>query len=435
MQTKTSKDYFKTYFMCAIGGAFEYYDFSAFIFLTSTISMNFFKVHNTVLNYEKSFLILAAGYVARFLGGLFFSHLGDTKGRKKSFMLTILFMTLPTIGIALLPTYNSIGFLAPILLLSFRIVQGFSMGGEGPSAITFVHEYAPKDHKTFAMGILFGGFVLGASIASFVCILLKNLVSAENFDQWGFRIVFAIGSMLGLFGFYLRKNIRETNEFQSLLYEKKVEKIPIKTLFLTHTPTIVRCIFLLSPSSICFLYYILMSKLFLEKYYHLSSLFFFKFDFIFSFVNATLIIFFSFLAQKFKSKKIYMFGLFSLTVFVFPTEYVFRSGNQNTIFIMLLINTIAMSACIGSVFDMLASAFPPAVRNSGVSISLNIVNGLLIGITPLILSQSVEFFHTTIVFPIYLFVFIFMGIIAAKNNPKLIKCPSISSKCSKKMRN
>src|ERR1700727_3602798 len=128
----TARDY-KTLSLATLGGLLEFYDFIIFVFFANTIGQLFFppEIPEWVRQFQ-TFGIFAAGYLARPLGGVVMAHFGDTRGRKRMFTLSVLLMAIPTLLIGLLPTYQSIGLAAPLLLLSMRVLQGVAIGGEAP---------------------------------------------------------------------------------------------------------------------------------------------------------------------------------------------------------------------------------------------------------------------------------------------------------------
>jgi MFS family permease len=136
---------YKTLTLAALGGALEFYDFIIFVFFAAVVGELFFPADIPEwLRQVQTFGIFAAGYLARPLGGIIMAHFGDLVGRKKMFTLSILLMALPTLAIGLLPTYASVGIVAPLLLLLMRILQGAAIGGEVPGAWVFVAEHVPE---------------------------------------------------------------------------------------------------------------------------------------------------------------------------------------------------------------------------------------------------------------------------------------------------
>ena len=154
-----NKNQRKILLLSSLGGMLEFYDFIIYALLASYISQLFFPTHSAINSLLIAFSAYAVGYFARPFGGIIFGHFGDKYGRKKTFTISILVMALSTFIIGILPTYQSVGMLAPTLLVICRIAQGFSVGGEIPGAITYVSESAP-DKKAFMTGFVFCFLIL-----------------------------------------------------------------------------------------------------------------------------------------------------------------------------------------------------------------------------------------------------------------------------------
>src|SRR5437660_9121291 len=148
----------RTLLLASLGSALEYYDFVVFVFFIGVLGQLFFPPGMPDwLRQLQTFAIFSAGYLARPLGGIVMAHFGDRYGRKRVFTLSVLLMALPTLAIALLPTYRSMGIAAPLLLLAMRLLQGVAIGGEAPGAWVFVAEHAPRGRVGFAIGLLTSG--------------------------------------------------------------------------------------------------------------------------------------------------------------------------------------------------------------------------------------------------------------------------------------
>jgi len=161
----------KRNFAVIVGNALEYYDFMLYGFFATILAPLFFPSDNPVLSLIASMGSYGVGFLARPLGGIFFGHLGDRWGRKNTLSLSLLFVTLPTLGIALLPTYNQIGMWAPLLLIVFRLVQGFCLGGEASGAMTYIIENSPSNQKDKASSWLvlscYAGTLVGTLLGAF----------------------------------------------------------------------------------------------------------------------------------------------------------------------------------------------------------------------------------------------------------------------------
>jgi MFS transporter, MHS family, shikimate and dehydroshikimate transport protein len=197
-----------------IGALMEWYDF--YIFATGSALVFghlFFPGSDPLAGTMASFGAFAAGFLARPLGGVLFGHIGDTLGRKASLVATLLIIGLGTFLIGLLPTYESIGFWAPLLLVLLRVVQGVGLGGEYAGASLITIEHAPRSERGFwgslPQAASPGGLLMASGIFS-----LTSLLPQEDFQSWGWRVPFLLSVLMLLVGIFIRLQITETPDFE-----------------------------------------------------------------------------------------------------------------------------------------------------------------------------------------------------------------------------
>ena len=201
--------------LSSLGGALEFYDFVIYSMFAQYIGAAFFPASNPVNSLLLSFAVFAVGYLARPLGGVIFSHFGDRYGRRKVFIIAMLVMSLSTVSMGLLPTYASWGMTASVLMVCLRLLQGFCLGGELPGAITYVVETAPRT-AGFAAGFIFFCVNSGVAVASLLSLAVHETLNEAQVTQYGWRIGFLVGGVLGFISFWLRLSLEETREFQLL---------------------------------------------------------------------------------------------------------------------------------------------------------------------------------------------------------------------------
>ncbi|WOG29429.1 MFS transporter [Endozoicomonas sp. 8E] len=217
----------------SMGGMLELYDFLIYALMASYIAGHFFPASDQLTSLLGTFAAFAAGYLTRPLGGLFFGHLGDRFGRKKTFTLTIFLMALTTALMGCLPTYKEVGVVAPLLLVLLRLTQGFSLGGELPGAITYLSESVPQ-RQGLMIGILFLALMTGISLGTFLLGLLNLLLGEEAMAQWGWRMPFWIGGLLGLFSYHIRRRFDDSGLFVALDQVRQRSTIPLILLLREH---------------------------------------------------------------------------------------------------------------------------------------------------------------------------------------------------------
>ncbi|MFH8487603.1 glycine betaine/L-proline transporter ProP [Streptomyces longisporoflavus] len=198
----------------ALGNTMEWFDFGVYAYLAGTIGKVFFPSSSPGAQVVATFATFAAAFLVRPLGGLVFGPLGDRIGRQKVLAATMIMMAASTFAVGLLPTYASIGFAAPLLLLACRLVQGFSTGGEYAGATTYIAEYAPDRRRGFLGSWLDFGTFVGYSLGSGLVTVLTLTLGSDGMESWGWRIPFFIAGPLGLIGLYMRLKLEETPAFQ-----------------------------------------------------------------------------------------------------------------------------------------------------------------------------------------------------------------------------
>ncbi|WP_245707509.1 MFS transporter [Pseudonocardia oroxyli] len=226
----------------AIGNGVEWFDYAVYAYLTVQIGLNFFPDFSPAAQSLLVFAGIAIPFVLRPLGGIILGPLGDRFGRRQVLAVTIVLMSGATFLIGLLPSFSVIGFAAPILLLTFRLVQGFSTGGEYGGAATFIAEYAPAKRRGFFGSFLeFGtlaGTVLGAILATGVQLGLPE----EDLNSWGWRIPFLVAGPLGLVGFYLRSKLEDTPAFRAAEKQDTTASAPFREVLRNVGPQILHLI-------------------------------------------------------------------------------------------------------------------------------------------------------------------------------------------------
>lgn len=203
--------------LSSLGTTLEFYEFVIFILLSPYLSQVFFPASTPSWMREfETLAIFSIGYFTRPIGGVLLAAIGDSKGRRVVFAVSLLLMALPTLMIGFLPTFAKVGILAPLLLLLCRLLQGLALGGELPTAMVFMSEHVPERRLGFAFGVVGIGAVLGFMVAAFVLGNVHHFVSKADFVTYGWRIPFVIGGAFGLIASFLRRYVGETPIFQDM---------------------------------------------------------------------------------------------------------------------------------------------------------------------------------------------------------------------------
>lgn len=215
----------------SVGTLIEWYDFYIFGSLATVLSTKFFPTDNPTAAFLNTLATFAAGFVVRPFGALVFGRLGDLIGRKYTFMVTLMLMGGATFAIGLIPSYDTIGAWAPILVLTLRLLQGLALGGEYGGAATYVAEHAPDERRGFFTSWIQTTATLGLVISLAVIMATRASMSKDAFDDYGWRIPFLVSILMVLVSLLIRKNMEESPIFEKAKAEGKISKNPLKESF------------------------------------------------------------------------------------------------------------------------------------------------------------------------------------------------------------
>lgn len=388
--------------LCTFGTLFEWYDFSLFATLAPVISGIFFPHSSHFAAMMSIFVVFASGFIMRPVGAIFFGHLGDKVGRKSTLLITIFIMTFSTSAIGLIPTNFKF---SALLLVIFRLTQGFAASGEYPGGITLVSEQSNAERKGFIAS--FGLFAAPAGIFSgtLVCIFFTKVLGQNNMVEWGWRIPFLIGTPLGLIGYFIRKTLLESEAFQTAKQEKRLIQVPVFHLVNKYFKRFIALFCLYVFSSVSFYmnfiylstYSVNVHKLSISNAMYLNS--------VTTFIYALSIPFFGFFSDYLGRRRLLMFGSCLITIcFMYPLFMIILNGDINTQIMVQSLVSIIIGMFVGPLAILSADFFPTEVRYTGISMSLNISAAIFGGTAPLICAWLTNVTNNEIA-PAYYFMF------------------------------
>ena len=231
MSTKSTKGIWKVISASSMGTMIEWYDFYIFGSLAVVISTKFFPADNPTAAFLATLATFAVGFVVRPFGALFFGRLGDLIGRKYTFMVTLLLMGGATFLIGCIPSYETIGFMAPLLVLVLRMLQGLALGGEYGGAATYVAEHAPVGQRGYWTSWIQTTATVGLFISLMVILATRKVLTPEQFDEWGWRVPFWVSIIMVGVSYLIRKNMDESPVFAKAKSEGKTSTNPLKESF------------------------------------------------------------------------------------------------------------------------------------------------------------------------------------------------------------
>jgi MHS family proline/betaine transporter-like MFS transporter len=366
----------------AIGNTVEWFDFAIYGFLATYIAAKFFPSGDETAALLNTFAIFAAAFFMRPLGGFFFGPLADRIGRQRVLALVILLMSAATFAIGLVPSYHTIGVLAPLSLLFLRCLQGFSAGGEYGSGACFLAEYAPDKHRGLVVAFLVWSVVIGFVLGSITVTALEAVLSEAAMNSYGWRIPFLIAGVLGGVGLYIRLRLADTPEFEALRDEGEVAHSPLREAITTSWRPILQIAGLVIIHNVGF--YVVFT--FLPSYFT-KTLGFSKID---AFVSITvasavalvLILPLGALSDRIGRKPLLITGALGFAVFTYPLFLLLNTGSLPAAIAAHAGLAAIEAAFVSSSLAAGAELFATRVRSSGYSIGYNVSVAVFGGTAP-----------------------------------------------------
>jgi MFS family permease len=378
----------RTLVLASLGGALEFYDFIIYVFFAAAISHLFFPAEMPEwLQSVQTFGIFAAGYLARPLGGVVMAHFGDKLGRKQMFTFSVFLMAVPTLLIGLMPTYATIGYAAPVLLLLFRMLQGAAIGGEGPGAWVFVAEHVPARHVGLACGLLTGGLTGGIMLGSLMATGINSIFSPAEVSAWAWRIPFLVGGVFGLTAMYLRRFLHETPVFEAMRARAHTQELPLKQVVTGHGRGVILSMLVTWMLTAAVVVVILMTPALMQKLHGFTPVQTLQANLAATFTLTVSAMVVGALLDRFGAVKVALVG----GVLMIAATYALYIGADRAPHLLLPLYAIAGATVgvINVVPYVMVNAFPPSVRFTGVSFSYNLAYAIFGGVTPLLVSLLV----------------------------------------------
>lgn len=369
-----------------IGNVLEWYDFAVYGYMVAIISGLFFPSSDPTVSIIAAFSAFAAGYFARPLGGAIFGWIGDRYGRKVVLTASVTMMGVATVSMGFLPTYSQVGIIAPILLVSLRIFQGISVGGEYTGSITFVMEHAPKDRRGWLTSWVGVGAVLGFLIGSGVGALLTANFSETQMSEWGWRIPFIAGGLIAILGFFIRRHLTEP-EREAIL---DVNQSPILVAFRDHWRQMLQLVGLTLGVSVMFYYSFVYADDFLIQTKGMVQSQVLTINTVGLALMVVLIPISGWLSDRYGRKPVLFTGGIALLIGAPITFIAFQYATVTSVIIGQVVSAIAVASILGVNPVALAELLPERVRVTGFSIAYGVALALFGGTTPLIVATLIK---------------------------------------------
>jgi len=379
-----------------IGNLTEWYNFLLYGYLASVMSQLFFPLQNKLMSLTLTFTVFALSFLVRPLGGILFGWIGDTYGRQRALIFSLILMAIPTFLIGCLPTYQDIGLSSPVLLLIFRICQGLSAGGEHTGSAVYIAEYAPPDRRALWVSTVPTSAAIGILISSTTSLLILNSFPQDKLLDWGWRMAYWIGSLLCLLSIFIRLTLPETPYFQKI--KKNKIQYPLKKL-ITDIKIFKKLliIFLLAGSwGIFYQILFIWMPTYLTHIKHFSQTDALQVNSIFMFSFACLLLAMGYFADYFNRKKILISSCVLMFLFAYPAFLMLSADKIWLVYIAMGIFTLIFSMYLPAAFVLMVESFSTEIRYTGFSFGFNIGLAIFGGTCPLIVTWLIEITHNEV---------------------------------------
>lgn len=382
---KLTRPQWKMIVLASLGGGLEFYDFIIYGVFAQYIAAQFFPTSDPLVSLTLSFSVFGVGFVARPLGGVVLSGLGDRYGRRPVFIASILTISLATIGMGLLPSYATWGIAAPICLVALRLIQGFCLGGELPGSITYAVEAAPR-RAGFACGIIIGCVNAGVLIATLVSLGIHAALPVEQVQSFGWRIGFLLGGFFGLLSYWVRNALEESPEFEKM--RTMASQHPFREVIHGHGKAVLAgaCIaaVIVGFNGIMFGH----MPAYLVKVLGYDATQAMLAQNLFHVVSSTALVAAGWLSDRVPRQYLVAVTSSLLIILTYPF-YAALADKTANLFAIFFAGAIVFAFASGTWASLLADLFPTRVRFSGIALSYNVSSAVFGGLAPVLATSLI----------------------------------------------
>ena len=393
--SKSNQSYPKIATAACFGTFLEWYDFLTFATLAVAFAPLFFPSSDPVTGLLASLATFGAGMIVRPLGAAFFGSLGDRIGRRPVFLITISLMGGATFAVGFLPTYEQIGILAPILLVSLRLLQGLSAGGEIGGSAVYLTEHAGDSNRGFKTSVLQLMGPLGMLVSTLQLLLLNQFLDPASFKEWGWRVPFWFSIVLLLVALKVRMTLEETPIFKNMLAKGETSKSPLRDNFKdkeTRKQMFLLFFCISAGGSVLFFCVQVYTGIFMKSALQINPQIVDTLTITATIVLFPLTIISGALSDRIGRRPVVISGLLLGTILIQPAYQFLQTLSQQTapdyslMIVVLIAITLPLALVVGPQTALLAELFPARTRNSAATLPHNLAAGWIGGLLPLIVT-------------------------------------------------
>jgi MHS family proline/betaine transporter-like MFS transporter len=367
-----------------IGSAVEFYDFGVYGYLATTIALLFFPGTDPVAALLSTLAVFAIAFLVRPLGGILFGHFGDTHGRRRALAVSVVAMALATVLTGLLPTYGTIGVLAPALLVVMRLLQGLSAGGEVGGAAAMLAENAPNARRAAMCSLVTAGSLIGLLLASGVVALTNLLLAPEQVAAWGWRIPFLLALPTGLVGLFVRLRLEETRAFQRIDRIGEVARIPIAEVVTNSRGPLLKAFGVAAASFAGYYIAFVYLAIYLTTEGGLSKTAATWSTTATIFAAAVALPLFGLVSDRFGRRRVLALSSIAFVILPLPAFILMSAGHPGLAIAAHIVLGLCVAANMGGLWAALAELFGTRIRFSGMALGFNLAAALVGGTAPYI---------------------------------------------------
>ncbi|MEZ5557782.1 MAG: MFS transporter [Pseudomonadales bacterium] len=373
-----------------IGNVVEWYDFALYGYMAGILSGLFFPGDDHLASLIATYGVFAAGFVMRPLGSGIFGWLGDTIGRSQTMLVSVTMMALPTFALGCLPTYDTLGVWAPALLVSVRLLQGLSVGGEFSSSVTYLVETAADGHRGRSGSWANTGSIFGMLLGSGVAALVTSTMTDATLQNWGWRLPFLFGGVIGLTSILLRRHLPKSRHFQRH-HDERCDSSPLLQAFTSNRRQMLQAIVFASAYGVLFY----LPLVYLPQWLHdETGLGLDRALQINSAATALLLVLIPISGwagdRLLRRTHLIALGMVGIGVLGWPMYLWLLAGGVGKVIVVQTALVILLAVPLGSAPAMFVELFPARDRLSGYSVAYNLGLGVVGGATPVVCTWLID---------------------------------------------